>query len=108
MKALLSKYNVKKQKTFEDIFGLHQHFEAIHPFLDGNGRVDRLVVFKECLANGIVPFIITNELKLFYYRGLQQWPNIKGYLTDTSLTAQDRYKELIDYFKIKYYNDLQI
>jgi Fic family protein len=102
MKALLSQYNAKKQKTFEDILDLHQRFEAIHPFQDGNGRVGRLVMFKECLANGIVPFIITDELKMFYYRGLQQWPNIKEYLTDTCLTAQDKYKAVMDYFQIKY------
>jgi Fic family protein len=92
----------KKQKTFEDILDLHQRFEAIHPFQDGNGRVGRLVMFKECLANGIVPFIITDELKMFYYRSLQQWPNIKEYLTDTCLTAQDRYKAVMDYFQIKH------
>jgi Fic family protein len=102
MKALLSEYNSKKQKTLEDVLDLHQRFEAIHPFQDGNGRVGRLIMFKECLANGIVPFIITDELKLFYYRGLQQWLNIKGYLLDTCLTAQDRYKETMDYFQIKY------
>ncbi|MDR0989263.1 MAG: Fic family protein [Prevotellaceae bacterium] len=102
MKTLLSEYNSKKQKTFEDILDLHQRFEAIHPFQDGNGRVGRLMMFKECLANGVVPFIITDELKLFYYRGLQQWPNIRGYLTDTCLTAQDRYKALMDYFQIRY------
>lgn len=102
MKALLSSYNAKKNKTLEDIIDFHHKFEAIHPFQDGNGRVGRLVMFKECLANGIVPFIITEELKLFYYRGLREWGKVNGYLTDTCLTAQDDYKKLLDYFKIKY------
>ena len=102
MKALLSSYNAKKNKTLEDIIDFHHKFEAIHPFQDGNGRVGRLVMFKECLANGIVPFIITEELKLFYYRGLREWGKVNGYLTDTCLTAQDYYKKLLDYFKIKY------
>lgn len=102
MKALLAEYNAIKQKSFDDILDLHQRFEAIHPFQDGNGRVGRLIMFKECLANGIVPFIITDDLKMFYYRGLQQWPHIKEYLRDTCLTAQDNYKALLDYFKVKY------
>ncbi len=102
IKALLADYNAKKSKSLEDIIDLHQKFEAIHPFQDGNGRVGRLIMFKECLSNGIVPFIITEELKLFYYRGLQEWGHINGYLTDTCLTAQDNYKALLDYFKIKY------
>lgn len=102
MKALLSEYNAKKQRSFDDILDLHQRFEAIHPFQDGNGRVGRLIMFKECLANGIVPFIITDDLKMFYYRGLQQWPHIKEYLRDTCITAQDNYKALLDYFKVKY------
>lgn len=102
MKSLLSAYNAKQDKTLEDIINLHQKFETIHPFQDGNGRVGRLVMFKECLANGIVPFIITEELKLFYYRGLREWGSVNGYLTDTCLTAQDYYKSLLDYFKIKY------
>lgn len=102
MKALLSAYNAKPGKTLEDIIDLHQQFETIHPFQDGNGRVGRLVMFKECLANGIVPFIITEELKFFYYRGLREWGEVNGYLTDTCLTAQDHYKKLLDYFKIKY------
>ena len=73
-----------------------------HPFQDGNGRVGRLLMFKECLANGIVPFIISDDLKLFYYRGLREWGHINGFLTDTCLTAQDKYKSLLDYFKISY------
>ena len=102
IKALFKEYNAKKRKSFEDIIDLHQRFEAIHPFQDGNGRVGRLVMFKECLANGYVPFIITDELKMFYYRGLREWPRIKEYLRDTCLTAQDNYKAVLYYFKIKY------
>ena len=102
IKALLKEYNGKKRKSFEDIIGLHQRFESIHPFQDGNGRVGRLVMFKECLANGFVPFIITEELKMFYYRGLREWSNLRGYLLDTCLAAQDNYKAMLDYFKIKY------
>ena len=102
MKALLKEYNCKKRKNIEDIIDLHQRFEVIHPFQDGNGRVGRLVMFKECLANGIVPFIITDELKMFNYRGLQEWDRVRGYLLDTCLTAQDNYKALLDYFGIRY------
>lgn len=102
MQELLKTYNAKKKKSFDDILDLHQRFEAIHPFQDGNGRVGRLVMFKECLANGIVPFIITDDIKLFYYRGLQQWPTVKEYLRDTCLTAQDNYKALLNYFRISY------
>ena len=98
MKALLSEYNAIKNKTFEDILDFHVRFELIHPFQDGNGRVGRLIMFKECLANSIVPFIITDELKLFYYRGLREWGHINGYLSDTCLTAQDQYKGMMAYF----------
>ena len=102
MKSLLAAYNAKEQKTFEDILDFHVKFEKIHPFQDGNGRVGRLIMFKECLKYNIVPFIIDDNLKLFYYRGLKEWNNEKGYLTDTCLTAQDKYKSYLDYFRIEY------
>jgi len=102
MKALLREYNAKEEKTFEDILDFHVKFERIHPFQDGNGRVGRLIMFKECLKYNIVPFIIEDNLKIFYYRGLKEWYNEKGYLIDTCLTAQDRYKEYLDYFRIEY------
>lgn len=101
MYALLKEYNSRKTKELDDILDFHQRFESIHPFQDGNGRVGRLIMFKECLANGIVPFIITEDLRRFYYRGLQQWPQIPEYLRDTCLTAQDNYKAILDYFRIK-------
>lgn len=102
MQALLAAYSAKKAKTLEDILEFHVRFERIHPFQDGNGRVGRLIMFKECLKYGIVPFIIEDNLKMFYYRGLKEWDTEKGYLTDTCLTAQDRYKAYLDYFRIKY------
>lgn len=102
MQALLAAYSAKKVKTLEDILDFHVRFERIHPFQDGNGRVGRLIMFKECLKYGIVPFIIEDNLKMFYYRGLKEWGREKGYLTDTCLTAQDRYKAYLDYFRIKY------
>lgn len=101
MEEMLADYMNSKQQ-FEDILNLHVRFERIHPFQDGNGRVGRLIMFKECLCSGIVPFIITDELKMFYYRGLSEWGHVNGYLTDTCLTAQDQYKTSLDYFRIKY------
>ena len=101
MEEMLADYLNSKQQ-FEDILDLHVRFERIHPFQDGNGRVGRLIMFKECLCSGIVPFIITDELKMFYYRGLSEWGHVNGYLTDTCLTAQDQYKTSLDYFRIKY------
>ena len=103
MKALLTGYNSQKEKAFEDILDFHVEFERIHPFQDGNGRIGRLIMFKECLKYNIVPFIIEDNLKMYYYRGLKEWNFEKGYLTDTCLTAQDRYKMYLDYFRIPYY-----
>ena len=102
MKTLLMEYNAKGAKTFEDILDFHVKFERIHPFQDGNGRIGRLIMFKECLKNNIVPFIVDDNLKMFYYRGLKEWDNEKGYLTDTCLAAQDKYKAYLDYFRIVY------
>ena len=102
MRTLLADYNARPAKTFEDIVAFHVAFERIHPFQDGNGRVGRLILFKECLKHSIVPFIIEDDLKYFYYRGLSQWDQEKGYLMDTCLTAQDRFKAYLDYFRIGY------
>ncbi len=102
MKELLFKYNANKEKTFDDLLDFHYRFESIHPFQDGNGRIGRLLLFKECLKYNIVPFIIDEELKLFYYRGLKEWQNERGYLRDTCLMAQDKFKLYLDYFKVQY------
>lgn len=102
MRNLLKKYNRKKSKSFEEIIEFHYMFETIHPFQDGNGRVGRLIMFKECLKNNIVPFIIDESLKEFYYRGLKEWKNERGHLLDTCLTAQDRFKLIMDYFGLNY------
>ncbi len=100
IKTLLKEYNGKIRPSFEDIIDFHQRFEAIHPFQDGNGRVGRIIMFRECLRHNYVPFIINEELKMFYYNGLRNWPAIKGYLLDTCLTAQDNFKQILDKFRI--------
>ena len=102
VKSLLVEYNAKKRPSLEDIIDFHQRFEAIHPSQDGNGRVGRLIMFRECLRWGYVPFIITDALKMYYYNGLRNWPGIKGYLMDTCLTAQDNFKLILDRFRIPY------
>ncbi len=102
MMSLIETYNSTKQITLDDVINFHACFESIHPFQDGNGRVGRLIMFKECLANNIVPFIITDKLKYFYYQGLSNWKSDKAFLRDTVLTAQDVYKKYLDYFKIEY------
>ena len=102
MKALLRDYNAKKKKTFDDLLDFHYRFERIHPFQDGNGRVGRLLLFKECLRTGIVPFIITDDLKAFYYRGLQNWETEPDHLRDTCGLAQDRFQQVLTYFHIKF------
>ena len=102
MKTLLATYHAIKKTEFDDILDFHVRFERIHPFQDGNGRVGRLVMFWQCLQSSTVPFIITDDLRLFYYRGIQNWGNINGYLRDTCLTAQDNFKGLLDYYRIRY------
>lgn len=102
MRALLKEYNEKREKTLGDILAFHVRFERIHPFQDGNGRIGRLILLKECLRNNIVPFIITEDLKLFYSRGLREWDREHGFWRDTCLSAQDQFKTYLDYFQIPY------
>lgn len=102
IKKLLRYYHTSKQKTLDEIIDFHVKFERIHPFQDGNGRVGRLILFKECLRNNVVPFIIDEKLKMFYYRGLQEWNQERGYLRDACLNAQDQFKEYLNYFRILY------
>ena len=101
MAELIARYEALPKRTFEDVVAFHADFEAIHPFQDGNGRVGRLVMFKECLRNGITPFIITDEVKLLYYRGLSQWGRERGYLLNTCCAAQDAFAELLKRFRIE-------
>ncbi|MEY8429447.1 Fic family protein [Lachnospiraceae bacterium 48-42] len=107
IKLLLSEYNNKKTHTLDDILNFHAQYEKIHPFYDGNGRTGRLIMFKECLRNNIVPFIITDQYKGYYYRGLKEWQTggEKGFLRDTCLLMQDNMKRIMDYFEIRYYGD---
>ncbi len=102
IKEIVTEYNKIKNVTLDDILNFHVQFERIHPFQDGNGRVGRLIMFWQCLQSGIVPFIITEELRLFYYRGIQNWGTTNGYLRDTCLTAQDTFKSSLEYFRIKF------
>ena len=99
---LLNDYNQKENHSFEEIVEFHAKFEKIHPFQDGNGRVGRLIAFKECLKNNIVPFIILDSKKMFYYRGLKNWNQEHGWLIDTCLDGQDTVKAYLDYFGIPY------
>ena len=105
MKSLLERYNAKKNVTVEDIIELHAEFEHIHPFQDGNGRVGRLVALKECLRHNVIPFIIEDTKKNFYYRGLSEWGNEKGWLIDTCLDGQDTFVKLLDMLEIPYERD---
>ncbi len=102
IKELLSDYRNHETVTLDDLLDFHYRFESIHPFQDGNGRVGRLILFKECLRNGIVPFIIEDDIKMYYYRGLNEWRREKEYLRDTCLASQDRFKTYLDYLGITY------
>lgn len=102
MKQLLDEYNAIDRKTLHDLADFHYKFESIHPFQDGNGRVGRLLLFKECLKYNITPIVIDEELKMFYYRGLRKWEEEQGFLIDTFLTGQNKFKKYLDYFRIAY------
>ena len=101
MKALLDGYNAKREVTIHDVIAFHAEFEKIHPFQDGNGRVGRLIALKECLRHSIVPFLIEDIKKAFYYRGLSEWDNERGWLTDTCLDGQDTFRRLLDIFSLE-------
>ena len=100
MQKLLKKYRARKVLGLHDLLAFHYEFEKIHPFQDGNGRVGRLILFKECLRLNIVPFIIDEDLRLFYYRGLKEWPNEPGYLTETCRAGQDKFEKHLEYYRI--------
>lgn len=100
MKRLIENYSMKKNIKMEDIVAFHAEFEAIHPFQDGNGRVGRLIAFKECLRWNIIPFIIEDSKKTFYYRGLANWNKEQGWLIDTCLDGQDTFKSILKLFDI--------
>ncbi len=102
MKQLIDTYNSKKEITINDIIEFHHDFEAIHPFQDGNGRVGRLIMLKECLKYNFIPILITDDIKMFYYRGLKNWVNEHGWLIDTCLSGQDKMESLLKMFNIKY------
>lgn len=101
MKKLIKKYRSRKVLDLSDLLAFHHDFERIHPFQDGNGRVGRLILFKECLRLNLVPFIIDEDLKLFYYRGLREWPRQPGYLLDTCRAGQDKFRKIMDYYRIR-------
>ena len=102
MRKLIKKYRARKVLDLRDLLAFHYEFERIHPFQDGNGRVGRLILFKECLRLNIVPFIIDEELKMFYYRGLREWKNQPGYLMETCHAAQDKFKKCLEYYRISF------
>lgn len=101
MRALLTEYNAQEKIDLDAVLDFHVRFERIHPFQDGNGRVGRLLMFWQCLQHGVTPFIVTEDLRLYYYRGLQSWGQFNGFLCDTILTAQDMFEDVMQYFGIR-------
>lgn len=101
MRALLTEYNAQEKIDLDAVLDFHVRFERIHPFQDGNGRVGRLLMFWQCLQNDVTPFIVTEDLRLYYYRGLQSWGQVNGFLRDTILTAQDMFEDVMQYFGIR-------